>query len=66
MGARYGHHRARGGDSVWMVDEDPAALAQVARHLMDEIYQAPSQPRLRIALPHGEVQTQQRDATSRR
>jgi hypothetical protein len=52
---------ARAGDSLWIVDEDPAALAQVARHLMDEVYQAPSQPRLRIALHHGEVQTQQRD-----
>ena len=52
---------ARGGDSLWIADEDPAALAQVARNLMDEVYQAPGQPRLRIALHHGEVQTQERD-----
>ncbi len=39
-----------------IADDDPVALAQTARHLMDEVYQAPGQPRLRIALHHGEVQ----------
>lgn len=52
---------ARGGDALWIAHEDPAALAEVARHIMDEVYQAPSQPRLRIALHHGDVQTRQRD-----
>jgi class 3 adenylate cyclase len=52
---------ARGGDSLWIAHEDPAALAEVARHIMDEVYQAPSQPRLRIALHHGDVQTRQRE-----
>ena len=28
---------------------------------MDDVYQAPGQPRLRIALHYGEVQTRQRD-----
>ena len=28
---------------------------------MDDVYQAPSRPRLRIALHHGEVQTHERD-----
>ncbi len=41
---------------------DPVALAQAARHMMDEVYQAPGQPRLRIALHYGLVQTRQRDA----
>lgn len=55
---------AREGDALWIAHEDPAALAEVARHIMDEVYQAPSQPRLRIALHHGEVQTRQRDGDS--
>jgi class 3 adenylate cyclase len=33
------------------------ALAQIARQMMDEVYRAPGQPRLRIVLHHGEVQT---------
>jgi class 3 adenylate cyclase len=44
-------------DTVSVVHDDPVLLAQVARHLMDEVYRAPGQPRLRIALHHGEVQT---------
>ncbi len=51
---------ARGGDALWIAHEDPAALAEVARHIMDDVYQAPTQPRLRIALHHGDVQTRQR------
>jgi hypothetical protein len=45
------------GDAVLIVHDDPVALAQAARHLMDEVYQATGQPRLRVALHHGEVQT---------
>jgi class 3 adenylate cyclase len=48
------------GDTVSVVHDDPILLAQVARHLMDEVYRAPGQPRLRIALHHGEVQTRRR------
>jgi len=48
------------GDTVSIVHDDPILLAQVARHLMDEVYRAPRQPRLRIALHYGEVQTRQR------
>jgi class 3 adenylate cyclase len=48
---------ARAGDAVWVIDDDPVALARVARHLIDEVYRAPGQPRLRIALHYGEVQT---------
>jgi class 3 adenylate cyclase len=47
-------------DTVSVVHDDPILLAQVARHLMDEVYRAPGQPRLRIALHYGEVQTRQR------
>ncbi len=50
----------REGDAVWIVHDDPVVLAQIARHLMDEVYRAPGQPRLRIALHHGEVQTRRR------
>ena len=49
-----------GGDSALIAVDDAVALAQTARHLMDEVYRAPGQPRLRIALHHGEVQTRQR------
>jgi len=49
----------RAGDAVLIAADDPVALAQTARHLMDDVYQAPGQPRLRIALHHGEVQTRQ-------
>jgi len=35
-------------------------LAQIARQIMDEVYRAPGQPRLRIALHCGEVQTRRR------
>ncbi|MFA6262705.1 MAG: hypothetical protein WC760_14680, partial [Bacteroidia bacterium] len=45
------------GDSILIADDDPVALAQAARHLMDDVYQAPGQPRLRIALHYGEVRT---------
>ena len=53
------------GDAVLVADDDPVALAQMARHLMDDVYQAPGQPRLRIALHCGEVQTVQRDTDLR-
>jgi len=52
----------RAGDAVVIAADDPVALAQTARHLMDDVYQAPGQPRLRIALHYGEVQTRQGDA----
>ncbi len=50
------------GDSALMADDDPVALAQTARHLMDDVYKAPGQPRLRIALHYGEVRTRPGDA----
>ena len=50
------------GDSVLIAAADPVALAQAARHMMDEVYRAPGQPRLRIALHYGLVQTRQRNA----
>ena len=52
---------SRGGDAFVIVHDDPVALAQAARQIMDEVYQAPGQPRLRIALHHGEVQLGDRD-----
>lgn len=53
------------GDSVLIADDDPVALAQTARHLMDAVYRVPGQPRLRIALHHGEVRARQRDSDLR-
>jgi class 3 adenylate cyclase len=50
--------QTRAGDSLLIVHEDPVALAQTARHIMDEVYQAAGQPRLRLALHYGEVQMQ--------
>jgi len=52
---------SRGGDSLFIVHDDPLALAQTARQIMDEVYQAPGQPRLRIALHHGEVRVREHD-----
>lgn len=49
------------GDSVLIFDDDPIALAQTARHLIDDVYQAAGQARLRVALHYGTVQTRQRD-----
>src|SRR5262245_25309256 len=51
----------RGGDSVVIAHRDPVALAQMARQIMDDVYQAPGRPRLRIALHHGEVQMHERE-----
>jgi hypothetical protein len=53
------------GDAALIADDDPVALAQAARHLMDDVYKAPGQPRLRIALHYGEVRTSQRDTDLR-
>ena len=49
------------GDAALIADDDPIALAQTARHIIDDVYQAPGQPRLRVALHYGDVQTRQRD-----
>jgi class 3 adenylate cyclase len=49
------------GDAVLMADDDPIALAQTARHIVDDVYRAPGQPRLRVALHYGEIRTRQRD-----
>jgi class 3 adenylate cyclase len=48
------------GDAVLIVHDDPVALGRTARQLVDEVYQAPGQPRLRVALHHGEVLTRER------
>jgi class 3 adenylate cyclase len=49
------------GDAVLMLHDDPVALARAARHIVDQVYAAPGQPRLRVALHHGEVLTRRRD-----
>jgi class 3 adenylate cyclase len=46
------------GDALLIVHDDPVALAQTARNIMDEVYQATGQPLLRMALHYGEVQMQ--------
>jgi hypothetical protein len=38
------------GDPVLIAHDDPVALAQTARHILDDVYQVPGQPRLRMAL----------------
>lgn len=50
---------AGAGDSVLIAHEDPTALAQTARLLIDEVYGAPGQPRLRVALHYGQVHVRQ-------
>jgi class 3 adenylate cyclase len=49
------------GDAALIADADPVAIAQTARHLMDDVYTAPGQPRLRIALHYGPVHTRPRN-----
>jgi class 3 adenylate cyclase len=49
------------GDAVLIVHEDAAQLAQIARQIMDDVYKAPGQARLRIALHHGEVHLRRRE-----
>ena len=49
------------GDAILVIHEDTTALAQAARHIVDDVYQAPGQARLRVALHHGEVRTRRRD-----
>ena len=41
-----------------VVHDDPVALAQAARHILDSVYQTTGQPRLRVALHYGEVHIQ--------
>jgi class 3 adenylate cyclase len=53
------------GDSVLIACDDPVALVQTARHLMDDVYSVPGQPRLRIALHYGEVRTREREVDLR-
>ena len=53
------------GDAALIADDDPVALAQAARHFMDDVYKAPGQPRLRIALHYGEVRMRQHDTDLR-
>jgi class 3 adenylate cyclase len=53
------------GDAALIADDDPVALAQTARHLMDDVYRAPGRPRLRIALHYGEVRTRVSDTDLR-
>jgi class 3 adenylate cyclase len=47
----------RDGDAIMIVHDDPVVLAQMARQIMDDVYQAPGQPLMRMALHFGDVQT---------
>ena len=48
------------GDAALVVADDPIALAQMARHMIEQVYAVPGQPLLRAALHYGPVQTRQR------
>lgn len=50
------------GDAVLIIHDDPVALGRAARHIVDQVYGAPGQPRLRVALHHGEVLTRRRES----
>ncbi len=54
------YQEVRAGDSVVVVHQDPVALARMARRIIDEVYEAPGQPRLRLALHHGPVRIRRR------
>ena len=49
------------GDAALVVADDAVALAQMARHMIEQVYAVPGQPLLRVALHYGPVQTRQRD-----
>jgi class 3 adenylate cyclase len=49
---------AGSGDSVLVAHDDAVALAQAARHIIDDVYQTTGQPRLRVALHYGDVHIQ--------
>jgi len=53
---------AGAGDAVLIIHDDPIALGRAARHLVDDVYRAPGQARLRVALHHGEVRTRRRES----
>src|SRR4030095_812272 len=57
--------QTEGGDSALVATDDPVALVQAARHLIDDVYKVPGQPRLRVALHYGEVRTYQRETDLR-
>jgi hypothetical protein len=57
--------QTEGGDAALIATDDPVALAQAARNLMDVVYRVPGQPRLRVALHYGEVRTYQRETDLR-
>jgi class 3 adenylate cyclase len=57
--------QTEGGDAALIATDDPVALVQAARHLMDDVYKVPGQPRLRVALHYGEVRTYQRETDLR-
>jgi class 3 adenylate cyclase len=50
------------GDAVLIIHDDPVALSRAARHIVDQVYGAPGQPRLRVALHHGQVLTRRRES----
>jgi class 3 adenylate cyclase len=54
------YREVRGGDSVVVVHDDPLELARMARQIMDDVYGAPGQPRLRLALHYGDVRVRRR------
>src|SRR5262249_19060012 len=41
------------GDAVLIIHDDPIALGRMARHIVDDVYRAPGQALLRVALHHG-------------
>jgi class 3 adenylate cyclase len=50
------------GDAILIIHDDPIALGRAARHILDDVYRAPGQALLRIALHHGEVRTRRRES----
>src|SRR5262249_27512722 len=46
------------GDHLLITHDDAGLLARIARRILDDVYDAPGSPLLRIALHHGEVRLQ--------
>ena len=52
------------GDHILVTHTDAGLLARIARRILDDVYDAPGGPLLRIALHHGEVRLQTSDQTT--
>jgi len=49
------HHEISSGDSITLVHHDPNAIVKVIRRIMEDLFEVPGNPVLRVAIDHGRV-----------